>query len=692
MNYKVVDKLILKGLAVPLAVLLILGMIILPLPPFALDLLFIINIVISLSVLMAAIFAKKPLEFSIFPTVLLIATMLRLSLNIASTRVILLNGHGGSGASGQIIESFGNFVVGGNFIVGLIVFAILTIINFIVITKGAERISEVSARFTLDAMPGKQMAIDADVGAGVLTQEEATQRRSELSQESQFHGAMDGASKFVKGDAIAGILILLINILGGITIGTLQQDMTFGQSAETYLILSIGDGLVAILPSILMALATAIITTKINNNTELTDMIRSQFGTNHMIPIMTGFIVCIIGLIPAMPNVMFLSIGAVIVYAGFKIKARTEQQELDIRVKEKETQEASPKRHNHSEVSIEDISSHDNIMLEIGYGLTDLVKSEDSLLMQAIRSARKDLSKQFGILVKGFRVTSNFALEQNEYKIYVQGLPCGGGQVYANLLMAIGEKGVRPLDGLPAKDPALGLDGFWIMANQESEAEELGYEVIEPTQIISTHIQLILMRHLEALVDMDDLQRLLNRLEESKPKLISAAIKDDQSLVTLLRVIKHLLHERVPVRQLHIILESVAEIQGFANVSFDALLFEVRKKLMPWIIDGILEDAADQTSLKVIMFSPELEKTIVNGKQPNGQMIIEPSKMDSMRKHVMEAGAVLSDMQYPTVILVSSVIRKEVFDLLVPASGDIHVLSVQELGATHSVEIVSQIS
>ena len=691
MNLKI-DKMILKGLTIPCAIILILGMIIIPLPPLALDLLFITNIVVAMSVLMAAVFAKKPLEFSIFPTVLLIATMLRLSLNIASTRVILMNGHNGSGASGQIIESFGNFVVGGNFVIGVIVFTILTIINFVVITKGAERISEVGARFTLDAMPGKQMAIDADVGTGSITQEEAAIKRSELSQESQFYGAMDGASKFVKGDSIAGILILLINIVGGITIGTAQQGMSFGEAIETYLLLSIGDGLVAILPSIIMALATAIITTKVSNNTELTEMIRTQFGTNHMIAIMTGFIVCCVGLIPAMPNFLFLTIGSALIFAGMRIKKANEEVALEELVRSEEEELSESKTQNSSEVTIEDISEHDNIKLEIGYGLTELVKSESSPLMQAIRSARKDLSTQFGILIKGFRVVSNFQLEQNEYNIYVQGLPFGGGQVYANLLMAIGDPDCRPLDGIPAKDPALGLDGYWIMESQVAEAEELGYEVIEPTQIISTHMTLILMRHLEALIDMDDLQKLINRLEESKPKLVSAAIKDDQALVTLLRVIKTLLHERVPVCQLSMILESVAEMQGYANVSFDGLMFEVRKKLMPWIIDGILEDAVDKDSLKVIMFAPELEKQIVNGKQPNGQMIIDPAKIESMHKHVKEASAVLSDMQYPTVILVSSVIRKEVYDLLAPACNDVHVLSVQELGATHSIEIVSQIA
>ncbi|KDM90867.1 flagellar biosynthesis protein FlhA [Photobacterium galatheae] len=685
-----INKEIMQGFTIPFAIILILGMIIIPLPPLALDLLFITNIVISLSVLMACVFAKKPLEFSIFPTVLLLATMLRLSLNIASTRVILLRGHGGSGASGQIIESFGNFVIGGNFVVGIIVFIILTIINFVVVTKGTERVSEVSARFTLDAMPGKQMAIDADLNSGAITQEEATERRSELSQESQFYGSMDGASKFVKGDAIAGILILLINIIGGITVGAAQKGMSLAEASETYLLLSIGDGLVAILPSIIMALATAIISTKVSNNTELSEMLKVQFGTNHMIPSMAGTIVCIVGLIPAMPNLLFLSIGGGLLFLGDKIKRITEQRNRD----EAEVQRSSSESPAQKKigVSIEDIQEHDTIMLVVGSGLTDLVKSETTPLIQSITGERIELSKAYGVLIEAPRVNYNFELNPNEYKIYIKGLPCGGGEVYSNLLLAIGEADQPPLDGISAKDPVLGFDGYWIMDSMTSEAEEKGYEVLEPSQIISTHLSITIQKHLDAMVDTDSVQRMVQQLENRKPKLVASAIKGDQSLVTLLGILKSLLHERVPVTQLPMILEAFAELQSFNGITSAGYLSEVRKKLMPWIIENILKESEDKSSLKVVTMSQETQTTLAQTRSPDGSLFIAPDMLKSLTENLRKVNEYLSDMQYPLVLVVDGTLRSGLYDQLHLVFPDIHILGANEIGAYTAIDIAHVIS
>lgn len=689
MNIKF-KKEIMQGFTIPFAIILILGMIIIPLPPIALDLLFITNIVISLSVLMACVFAKRTLEFSIFPTVLLLATMLRLSLNIASTRVILLKGHGGSGASGQIIESFGNFVIGGNFVVGIIVFVILTIINFVVVTKGTERVSEVSARFTLDAMPGKQMAIDADLNSGAITQEQATERRAELSQESQFYGSMDGASKFVKGDAIAGILILLINIIGGITVGSAQKGMTFVEATETYLLLSIGDGLVAILPSIIMALATAIISTKVSNNTELSEMIKIQFGSNHMIPIMAGAIVCIIGLIPAMPNILFLSIGAALLFFGSKIKKKNE----DIATRELEASQSTEEQKplERKGVSIEDIKEHDTIRLSVGSGLTDLVKSETTALIQSITGERIEISKEYGVLIEAPRVDYNFELKPNEYKIHIKGLPCGGGEVYSNLLLAIGEEDFDPIDGIPAKDPALGYDGFWIMESMVSEAEEKGYEVLEPNQIITTHLSITIQKHLDAMVDTDTVQSMIQQLESRKPKLVASAIKGDQSLVTLLGILKALLHERVPITQMPIILEAMAELQSFSGITASGYLSEVRKKLMPWIIENILKEANDTSSLKIVTFDPDKQMALSQMRNPAGGLFLPPETLDSLRENLTKVNEFMSDMQYPLVLLCDDTIRMGLYDQLHILFPDIHVLGINELGTSTSIEIAHIIS
>ncbi len=681
---------ILQGLTIPFAIILILAMIIVPLPPVGLDLLFITNIVISLSVLMACVFAKKPLDFSIFPTVLLLATMLRLSLNIASTRVILLNGHGGSGASGQIIESFGNFVIGGNFVVGIIVFLILTIINFAVVTKGTERVSEVSARFTLDAMPGKQMAIDADLNTGAITQEDAALRRSELSQESQFYGAMDGASKFVKGDAIAGILILLINIIGGITVGYAQKEMTMGEATETYLLLSIGDGLVAILPSIIMALATAIISTKVSNNIELSEMLKTQFLSNHIIPTMAGLIVLIIGLIPAMPNSLFLPIAAGLLFLGHHIRSKTQKKILSetLAHEDNENNQVTKK----VDIQLEDIKESDNIELIVGSGLTELVKNESSPLIQSITGERIELSKEYGVVIEGLRVNCNFSLKPNEYRIYVKGLPCGTGEVYSNLLLAISDNGLEPIDGIAAKDPAFGFDGFWITTDMEPEATSKGYEVLEPNQIISTHISLTIQNHLDSMVDTDALERMIQQLERRKPKLVSSAIKGDQSLVTLLSVMKSLLHERVPVTQLPIILEAMAELHNFNGITTAGYLSEVRKKLMPWIIENILKDTDDKGSLKVVTITQDTQTKILQMRAPTGELFIQPDLLKNIIDNLNKAENYMSEMNYPLVLIVDGNLRQGLYDLLKGHFSDVHVLGTNEIGSHSAIDIAHVIS
>ena len=502
-----------KSMGIPALVLLIIAMLILPLPTVLLDILFTLNIMIALIVIMIGIHTEKPLDFSSFPAVLLFATMLRLSLNVASTRIVLVNGHEGTDAAGKVIEAFGNFVISGNYLVGFIIFGILMIINFIVVTKGAGRVSEVIARFTLDAMPGKQMAIDADLNSGVIDQEEAKIRRAEIAQESDFFGSMDGASKFVRGDAIAGLLILIINIIGGLTIGITQYDMTFRDAGEIYVLLTIGDGLVAQIPSLILSLATAIIVTRVTTNQSMTDQTTSQLA-NPTALYVTAAILLLLGVIPGMPSTVFISLALVSAGLGFLVyRLRENEQTQQL----KQDSSASPSTPiEEQDVQWEDVSQVDLISLEIGYGLIPLVNTETGgQLLSRVKGVRKKLSTELGFLIQPVRIRDNLDLEPNTYHLLVNGVLRGRGQSYSGKELAINPGHITsPIEGIATKEPAFGLDAVWIEPSQRDRARTLGYTVVDPPTAIATHLNSLLYGTASELLGHDEVQQILDKTAE----------------------------------------------------------------------------------------------------------------------------------------------------------------------------------
>ena len=506
-----------QGFAAPLVVVLMLAMVVIPLPPMALDMLFTFNITFALVVLLVSVYALRPLDFTVFPTILLIATLLRLALNIASTRIVLLEGHTGTAAAGKVIEAFGDFVIGGNYAVGLVVFAILVIINFVVVTKGAGRVSEVSARFTLDAMPGKQMAIDADLNAGLCTQDEARHRRAEISQEADFYGSMDGASKFVRGDAIAGILILFINIIGGLSIGVFQHDLEAGIAVRNYTLLTIGDGLVAQIPSLVLSTATAIIVTRVSNSEAMSSQVFSQMFDNPRALIVAAAIMTILGLIPGMPNAAFLTIAAMAAGLAFVLQRKQQQAELV----EVEPEDVEP-RPEQRELSWDDVQTVDIIGLEVGYGLIPLVDArQGGELMTRIKGVRKKLSQELGFLIQPVHIRDNLDLSPNSYRISLLGVPMGEAEVQPGRDMAINPGTVYgELSGTPTQDPAFGLEAYWIERAQRDHAQTLGYTVVDASTVIATHLSQLLQDNAHELIGHEEVQELLEVLKRSSPKLV----------------------------------------------------------------------------------------------------------------------------------------------------------------------------
>ncbi|PSV01105.1 flagellar biosynthesis protein FlhA [Photobacterium kishitanii] len=681
-----------KGIQIPILAMLILGMMVVPLPPAILDILFVVNICVALTVLMAATIAKKPLDFSSFPTVLLISTIMRLGLNVASTRIILMHGHDGGDASGMVIKAFGDFAMGGNFVVGIIVFAVLFIISIMVVTKGSERVSEVVARFTLDAMPGKQMAIDADLAAGAITQEEATEKRALQAQEAQFFGSMDGASKFVKGDSIAGVLILAINIIGGIAIGSLQQGMPLSKAVSCYTVLSIGDGLVAILPSIIMALAMAVMITKINDSKDLSSTITTQLFKNYPIVRNVGMMIFAIGLIPAMPNVLFLSVGSIILCYAYQLgkKLTTEEVPRDI-------EDANPKAAvvENKDVSVDDVSEFDVLSLELGFGLNSLMKNSQDDLQSALNGVRKTVSNEFGIMVPGVHFKNNAELEQNKYSIVIQGVEVAHGEVYPGLSFAMDyEDNLPPLEmGKPSFDPVDGIKGYWILEDNVVEAGVMGYEVVSSTSVISNHFRTMLERNLPSLIDIDSLQLIIDKISRTKSKLVSTVITSDAHLVNLYSVIKELLDERVPVNQMGIILEAMAELQGVSGLTQDSMLRFVRGKLSKWIIKSIRDTFGMESDAELFLITLEqdLANVLMKSIISTGVLTIDSDIRARILEQVKEKCEMMDSMEMPTIILAQETIRKELFNLLNGNGHDLYVLSPDELPKKGKVKVAAQI-
>jgi len=670
------------GIGTPLVMMLLLTMIVLPLPPLALDLLFTFNIALAIIVLLAAVYASRPLDFAVFPTVLLVATLLRLGLNVASTRVVLLEGHTGTGSAGNVIEAFGQFVVGGSYAVGLVLFTILVVINFVVVTKGAGRISEVTARFTLDAMPGKQMAIDADLNAGLITQDDALRRRDEVSREADFYGAMDGASKFVRGDAIAGILILFINILGGFAIGVLQHDLSASQAAENYVLLTIGDGLVAQIPSMLLSTAAAIIVTRMSGTADMGAEVVSQLTDNPRILIVAATIIGIIGLVPGMPNMVFLCIAAVLGVLGY-LKSQPSS-ELTV---EPETDEL-PQPLENKELSWDDVAQVDEIGLEVGYRLISLVdRNQGGDLLNRIKGVRKKLSQELGFLVHSVHIRDNLDLAPNNYRISLHDVIAGEGEVFPGRELAINPGQVfGELEGVPTKDPTFGLEAVWIDASQREDAQTLGFTVVDSSTVIATHLSQLLKNQAHELIGQDGVQQLLDKLGKQSPKLVENLVPGVMSLAEVTRVIHNLLQEGIPVRDMRTIAEALADHGGNGQDS-DALTAKVRIALGPAIFQTVNGTAQE---MPVMVLDSQLEQILLSSVQ-GSQGSLEPSLMDAVIQQVMQGAGKLETEGHSPVLLVAGSIRVFLSRLLRGRMSNFYILAYEEVPHNKSIRAVATI-
>lgn len=675
----------LRGLGIPLLVLMIMAMLVLPLHPLLLDVLFTFNIVVGLVVIMIAINTRKPLEFSAFPTVLLFATMLRLALNVASTRVILVNGHEGEEAAGKVIAAFGEFVIGGNYVVGLIIFVILMIINFIVVTKGAGRVSEVNARFTLDAMPGKQMAIDADLNAGVIDQDTAKRRREELSQESDFFGSMDGASKFVSGDAIAGLLILLINIVGGLTVGILQHNMPLGEVARIYTLLTIGDGLVAQIPSLFMSLATAIIVTRVTTAESMTEQATNQLA-NPAALFIAGGILGLIGLVPGMPHFIFLTLAAIIIGIGMMVIHRSNHPQTTEQTSKAAASDA-PK-----ELDWDDVEQVDPIGLEIGYGLIPLVNPETGgQLMARVKGVRKKLTAELGFLVQPVRIRDALNIDPDSYHIVLHGVIRGRGEVKVGRELAINPgKVYGTLEGLPTREPAFGLDAVWIDPAQRDYARTLGYTVVDPSTAIATHMNKVLRDNGAELLSHDETQKLLDKLATRSPKLVEELVPGKLSLGVVTRTLQNLLNEGVPIRDMRTITEALMEASSRTQDP-EMLTTLVRPKLGRMIVQSLLEN---RSALSVMTLDPSLEQLLHNLLQQNANnpnVVLEPGLAESLFSSLRESVRTVEEQGYPAVLVVSPQIRLWLARAVRHRTNDLTVLSYSEIPDEQEVKVVQTI-
>lgn len=679
-----------KGVGTPLLVLASLGMVVLPIPPLMLDILFSFNIALSIVVLLVAVYTRRPLEFAAFPTVLLIATLLRLALNVASTRVVLLEGHNGSAAAGHVIEAFGNVVIGGNYTVGIIVFMILMIINFVVVTKGAGRISEVSARFTLDAMPGKQMAIDADLNAGLINQEEAKKRRQDVTQEADFYGSMDGASKFVKGDAVAGIMILFINILGGFIIGMVQHQLSFGEAAQIYTLLAIGDGLVAQIPSLLLSIAAAIIVTRQNTDQDMGTAVLGQLFDNPRALIISAGILLMMGSVPGMPHLAFLSLGGVAAAGAWWLLRREKQ--LAAKAAKGELMPANAEQpHEQKDLSWDDVMPVDIIGLEVGYQLIPLVdRNQGGELLNRIKGVRKKLSQELGFLVPAVHIRDNLDLAPNQYRITLMGVSTGEANVYHDKEMAINPGQVfGQIQGIATRDPAFGLEAVWVAKEQVSQAQTLGYTVVDTATVVATHLSQILSNHAALLLGHDEVQQLLDMIGKHQNKLVEGLVPEVISMGNLVKVLQNLLNEGVPIRDMRTILQTLVE---YAPRSQDpeVLTAACRIALRRLIVQEI---AGPDPELPVITLAPELERILHQSLQAGGGdgAGIEPGLAERMQRSLVEATQRQELEGQPAVLLTSGILRNTLAKFVKNAIPGLRVLSYQEVPDDKQIRIVSAV-
>ncbi len=618
----------------------------------------------------------------------MVATLLRLSLNVASTRVVLLEGHNGGDAAGKVIEAFGAFVIGGNYAVGLVVFSILIIINFVVVTKGAGRVSEVSARFTLDAMPGKQMAIDADLNAGLLTQDEARDRRAEISQEADFYGSMDGASKFVRGDAIAGILILLINIVGGLGVGVLQHDLAFSQAMEYYTLLTIGDGLVAQIPGLLLSTATAIIVTRVNSNQDMGEQVSLQVLSNPKALAIAGAIIGVLGLIPGMPNLVFMSLAGALGYVAYLMHKKQQQAELTP-VELDSPVQALPDEP--KELSWDDVAPVDMIGLEVGYRLIPLVdKTQGGELMSRIKGVRKKLSQELGFLIPSVHIRDNLDLAPNVYRLTLMGVNIGEVEIHPDRELAINPGQVfGDIQGIATKDPAFGLDAVWVDSSQKDQAQTMGYTVVDPGTVVATHLSQIIQTHAHELLGHEEVQQMLDTLKKSAPKLVEDLVPETISLGTVVKVLQNLLQENIPVRDMRTIAETLIE-HGRSSQDAGALTAAVRIALGRSIVQKI---SGLDSELSVITLDPDLERLLQQSLQASedGSAGLEPGLAERMINALQESTQKLEMEGKSAVLLVSGFLRPWLAHFVRHSISTLNVLSYNEIPEDRQVRVVGSV-
>ena len=679
-NGYIVD--IIQGLGLPILMLAMLAMMMVPLPPLALDILFTFNIALSLGILLTTVYVKRPLDFGVFPTILLVVTLLRLALNIASTRVVLLEGHTGTSAAGKVIEAFGEFVVGGNYAVGLVIFAILVIINFVVVTKGAGRVSEVSARFTLDAMPGKQMAIDADLNAGIIDQDQARRRREEIGEEADLYGSMDGASKFVRGAAVAAILILFINIIGGLIIGTSQHDLTLSEAVHNYTLLTIGDGLVAQIPSLLLSTAVAILVTRVTRSQDMRAQISSQLLSDPRTLLVTGAIVGILGLIPGMPNFAFLSLAAICAAAAFRL-SRQQKKPPEPEVKTVDPDAALP------DLSWTDVDPVDLIGLEVGYRLIPLVDSQrNGPLVGRIKGVRKKLTEELGFLVSPVHIRDNLELAPNAYRISLSGVAVGESEIQIDKDLAINPGQVfGKINGIETQDPAFGLEAFWIESSQREEAQMLGYTVVDPATVVATHLSQLLLTNAHELLGHEECQQLMDRLASASPKLVEELTPKLLPMSIVTRVLQNLLEENIPLKNIRKIAETLAE-HGSRSQDPDVLSAAVRVALGRSIVHRV---AGTRPELPVMTLDPELERILNESTKEGGNVGLEPAIMERLHQSLTEKAQNQEVAGEPAVLLVAPQVRPWMSRMM-RNIRNLHVLAYNEIPDDKRIQMIAAVS
>ncbi|MCJ8312217.1 MAG: flagellar biosynthesis protein FlhA [Saccharospirillaceae bacterium] len=686
---------------VPILLLAMLGLMTLPVPTFLLDVFFTFNIAIAIIVLLMSIYVLRPLDFSVFPSVLLVVTLLRLALNVASTRVVLMYGHEGGNAAGEVIKAFGEVVIGGDYAVGLIVFSILMIINFVVVTKGAGRVSEVSARFTLDAMPGKQMAIDADLNAGLIDADQAKLRRAEVASEADFYGSMDGASKFVKGDAIASLLILFINIFGGLTIGMMQHDLLFADAVEKYALLTIGDGLVAQIPSLLLSVATAIMVTRNGEKEDIGSQIASQVLTKPKALWVSSSIMFIMGIIPGMPHFVFLMLATILGSAAYWITLKNKEEDTDSATGKKQITDENgvpqdaPIEDENKELSWDDVQTVDIVGLEVGYKLIAIVdKSQGGQLLSRIKGVRKKFSQDVGFLMPSIHIRDNLELMPDHYRITLMGVTIAEAQVYPDKELAINPGQVfGSVDGIVGKDPAFGLEAIWIESKDKEKAQTLGYTVVDCSTVIATHVNKVLHQHSYELLGHEDVEHLIEQLKKSSPKLAEELIPNCVSHSLLLKVLQNLLIEDVPIKDMRSIAESITNIQP-PTTDANLLTQAARQGLSRLIIQNIV---GSENELPVITLEKDLEHLLLKSMQQSGNdgnldtVMLEPMMAEKLKQSLAQAVQKQEIEGRPAVLLVPASIRMLVVRFCRHSIENIHVLSFQEIPDNKKITIVASV-